>query len=336
MEELPRDTNGQIWGWRITVIEANNTASSAATTTTTTTTTTKTTAPKPTKPVKRVNKKRQSQIRALVRFAIQLVFFILMPSAYSSAFSGVKYLLTQIGNSALLSMVPFITILIVLLAYTIVFGRFFCGYACAFGALGDWIHALHVWICKKRKKKPVGFPEWPRKWYPICKYFVLGAILYMCWNGTYGNLPKWNPWEVFSMIRAGNFNLSSYGIGCLILALIVVGMFFEERFFCKFLCPMGAVFSLMPVLPYFTLHRNRPECIKGCNLCERTCPCNVKLPTDGSYDLSGECIYCEKCVGVCPKSNIHCGVSNKLHGNEIWFTLLRAGILLGLLYLIGV
>ncbi len=42
------------------------------------------------------------------------------------------------------------------------------------------------------------------------------------------------------------------------LALILVGMALEERFFCKFFCPMGAIFSLMPVLTPFSLRRNRP------------------------------------------------------------------------------
>lgn len=288
------------------------------------------------KPARRVNKKRRMQrIRAAVRAGIQLVFFILLPSAYSSAFSGVKYILTQVGSRSLISMTPFITILIVLLSYTIIFGRFFCGYACAFGAFGDWVHALYVFICYKRKKKPVKLPRWAQEGLPAVKYVVLAAILFLCWRGIYGKLPKWNPWEIFSMLRAGNFRFSGYRLAIIIFVFILVGMFFVERFFCRFLCPMGAVFSLLPILPYFTLHRDRPNCIKGCAQCENTCPTGVKLPTDGSFDLSGECIYCEKCVGVCPKANIHCGVSRGLHGNEIWFTVLRAGILMALLFAIG-
>lgn len=50
------------------------------------------------------------------------------------------------------------------------------------------------------------------------------------------------PVDVFSMLHAGNFRLSSYIPGIVLLVLILVGMFFEERFFCHFLCPMGAVF----------------------------------------------------------------------------------------------
>lgn len=47
------------------------------------------------------------------------------------------------------AMTSFVTVLVVICIYTILFGRFFCGFACAFGTLGDGVHALYVWICKK-------------------------------------------------------------------------------------------------------------------------------------------------------------------------------------------
>ena len=57
------------------------------------------------------------------------------------------------------------------------------------------------------------------------------------------------------MIRAGNFHLSGYLPGLLLLLLILAGMVFCERFFCRFLCPMGAVFNLLPILPLFAAKR---------------------------------------------------------------------------------
>lgn len=57
----------------------------------------------------------------------------------------------------------------------------------------------------------------------------------------------------FSMLHAGNFKLGGYIVGLVLLVLILVGMAFQERFFCRVLCPMGAVFSMLPVLPLFTL-----------------------------------------------------------------------------------
>ena len=90
----------------------------------------------------------------------------------------------------------------------------------------------------------------------LVKYGILLLIALCCFAGVYQKARGTSPWDVFSMLHAGNFRLSSYIPGIVLLVLILVGMFFEERFFCHFLCPMGAVFSLLPILPFFTLHRN--------------------------------------------------------------------------------
>lgn len=90
-----------------------------------------------------------------VRACIQLLFFFFFPAAFTTAFSGVKSIFTQIRLGEAVMLTRFLTVLLVLCAFTIVFGRFFCGYACAFGTLGDAVRAGYVWLCKKWKKKPL-------------------------------------------------------------------------------------------------------------------------------------------------------------------------------------
>ena len=197
------------------------------------------------------------------------------------------------------------------------------------------MHALYVWICKKRKKKPLQIADaWTEK---LCylKYIVLALISILCFAGIYGKGKGTSPWDVFSMLHAGNFKLGGYLVGLVLLVLILVGMCFEERFFCRNFCPMGAVFSLLPVLPFFALHRDRENCIKGCKACTKKCPSNIGLPEDGSPKVEGDCFQCQKCIDTCPKGNIHTGVKG-LRGNEFWFTILRAVILLILLLWLGV
>ncbi len=82
---------------------------------------------------KTTNRKHLQNLRRFTRLGVQILFFALFPSAYASAFAGVKYMFIQIGAHQLIELTPFVAILIALCAYTFVFGRFFCGYACAFG-----------------------------------------------------------------------------------------------------------------------------------------------------------------------------------------------------------
>ena len=144
--------------------------------------------------------------------------------------------LTQIGAGEKVAVTSFVTVLVVICIYTILFGRFFCGFACAFGTMGDGVHALYVWICKKMKKKPLQIADaWAEK---LCylKYIVLALISILCFAGVYGKGKGTSPWDVFSMLHAGNFKLGGYLVGLVLLVLILVGMCFEERFFCRNFC----------------------------------------------------------------------------------------------------
>ena len=87
-----------------------------------------------------------------MRAGLQLLFFLFTPSLFTGAISGIKYIFTQIGCSVPIQGVSFVWTLGVLCLLTMVFGRFFCGYVCAFGALGDGIYFLSGKIQSKFKK----------------------------------------------------------------------------------------------------------------------------------------------------------------------------------------
>ena len=279
--------------------------------------------------------KKRKKMRGCLRAVIQLLYFLFFPAAYTSAFSGVKYIFTQIGMKEPVALTSFTAVLLVLCVYTIIFGRFFCGFACAFGSLGDAFRAGYVWICKKCRKKPISIPvSWEKK-LTAAKYLLFATILIISFAGVSDKLQAASPWEVFSMLQDGHWRLGGYVWGIIILILLMAGMCVCERFFCRFFCPMGAVFSILPVLPFFSLHRDREQCLKGCSACRRKCPADLELTSPASMEVSGECFQCQKCIDACPKRNIRCGVKG-LKGNEEWFTLLRTALLLGLFLWLGI
>ena len=251
-------------------------------------------------------KKKQRKVR-LIRAAIQLIFFIAAPSLFSTAFAGVKSIFLAIGGQQSVTWNSFLDITALLLIITILFGRHFCGYACAFGSLGDALYELTAFIRAKcfGKKKKHGYPEeWVHRLQKV-KYVILIFLLLSCITGFYSKLQGMSPWDVFSMLTTGRLPKSTYIAGTVLLILIMVGMCTQERFFCQFLCPMGAVFALMPILPSALFKRDRSKCPAKCGLCKKRCPAHLDI--DGDTPLSGECICCHACEATCPRKNIQIG-----------------------------
>lgn len=245
---------------------------------------------------------RPQQKLRWARIAVQIVFFILAPALFSQAFSGVKEAFTAIGSGNVLRWTNFSIRLVILLAVTVLFGRIFCGWACAFGTLSDWIYQIIGVSCKKAGVKR---PQIPAKAVWVLqklKYVVLAVILLLCFMQEGSIVTQYSPWTVFSLLTARNLRIGAYVPAIVLLCVIIVGMAVQERFFCQFLCPLGAIFSLLPELPFTALKRHKENCPAKCNICQNNCPVRLKL---GKTEIrEGECIRCGRCVAGCPQKNI--------------------------------
>ena len=253
------------------------------------------------KPTKAQQRKRLQNRQRMLRWVIQVVFLLCAPGAFSAAFNGAKYIAAQIGGLQAIEPTSFLLLFAALCAFTVVFGRFFCGYACAFGTLGDAIHLLFApfrsW-CGKH------FPTWraSKGQQNRCRYVkivVLALILAICFQGTYDS--SWSPWTAFAGLMGGSLNGIPSG-AFLLLGAIAVGMGLVDRFFCRFLCPLGALFSFLPVLPVSQFKRTGKHCSTQCACCQNACPVHMRPEKDGSE--MGECIACGQCAVACPLENI--------------------------------
>ena len=151
-------------------------------------------------------RQRDKKRRTWLRTGVQLFFFVSMPGAFVAGFSGVKQIFLHIGAGEVLSVDSFTLSLLGLCGFTLLFDRFFCGYACAFGSLGDAVWALSGLIQKKlfHRKKQIRLPE---------RAVLLGQKV------KYLHLPP-----------------EGFGVGIGLLVLILLGMAVQPRFFCQFLC----------------------------------------------------------------------------------------------------
>lgn len=294
---------------------------------------------------KAVGRTRTMRWHRAVRWAVQIAFFLAVPAAFSAAFNGVKYIFAQMGAREAIEPGAFVALLAALLLFTAVFGRFFCGYACAFGTLGDVVYALFAPV-----RKPLRIPARPlpavlQRGLQMAKFAVLAGICALCFMGVWAQVSPYSPWTAFASLIAGSIEGVHWG-ALAVLGAIVAGMAFIERFFCQFLCPLGALFSLMPVLPASTFSRKKERCAKNCGLCKKGCP--VAVFPDAGELAAGECIACGRCADGCPLENValvRAGKTTdargrarsrfKIKGTGVAVVLVRAALLLAVLWMAG-
>ena len=276
---------------------------------------------------------------------IRAFFFFAFPAVWISGFSGIKYLCEQIHSGKPLEMNAFLVVLIILVAATVLLGRFFCGKACAFGTYGDVLYAVVSFIRKKMKKKAPALSERVTRRLRYLKFAVLVIVCAACIMGYAQTITAASPWAAFSYLTSMKFDFKNT-LDFVSLALFIIcsaGMMIERRFFCRFLCPLGAVFSLLPVMPFSLVRRKKSDCISGCSACKNICPAKLDLPysyekeadkpeTEREYQFKmGECFQCGRCTQICPKRNAGC-LTMPGGTKGIIYDFIKAAILAGVLW----
>ena len=191
-----------------------------------------------------------------------------------------------------------IIILIITVIIALIFRRSFCGLICPFGALQEFFGLIGKKIFKKRFIMPQNIDK-PLRY---VKYVILLITLFLAWQTAGLWVNSYDPWAAYGHLSEGIASLTEeYLIGFIILIVILIGSMLYDRFFCKYLCPMGAFYGLISKLSPSKITRNEDTCI-NCGLCNKNCPVNIKV-SEVKEIKSAECINCQKCILSCPKNN---------------------------------
>ena len=133
------------------------------------------------------------------------------------------------------------------------------------------------------------------------KYILLLFIVYFIWTKGSKLFETASPWDAFAQMPQFGDAISQYTIGSIFLVVIVVGAIFIERFFCRYLCPLGAVFAVTSKFRIFDILKKRDKC-GNCRLCTNSCSMGIPMYKHDKIK-SGECINCFKCIDACPRKN---------------------------------
>lgn len=241
---------------------------------------------------------RKANMTQLLRHGVQLLSFLLFPGLFLTVFNALRDVVVALftGTFALSTLSGSLVTLAVVLGVTVLWGRFFCGYLCTFGALQE----LLAFAGKKLLPHRINLPRKADKALKFVKYGVLLGVVLLIWALQLPVDSAMSPWGVFGALLSGNLTvmgeaIPTVGFGLLVAILIL--SLFVERAFCRYLCPLGALFTPLSAGRLFRIRRLESACT-GCQNCTRDCAMGVTVHENG-FVRSGECIDCMRCVAVC-------------------------------------
>ena len=193
----------------------------------------------------------------------------------------------------------------ILLLYSIFFGRMICGWFCPFGLIQDLLHKIKTPKLKKNKiTRALSYLK-----YVILVFFVFIVPIMYAFRDT--PLPAFCKYICPAGTLEGGIGLLSNKVNesyfsmlgplftwkFLLMVSILVGCIFIFRLFCRFICPLGALYGLFNRISVFGVKVENHKCI-NCGLCVNHCKADIKKVGDQ------ECIQCGECVNVCPTKAI--------------------------------
>ncbi len=191
----------------------------------------------------------------------------------------------------------------IIVLYGMILGRTICGFLCPMGLMQDLLYKIKSPKLKKNKiTKILSYFK-----YVLLAVFVIivplvysGVVVlpafcqYICPVGMlagFGLLA--NPSNVGELVSLGVLFTWKFCV----TVLILIGAIFVYRLFCRFLCPLGALYSLFSKLALLGIKLDKDKCV-NCGLCINTCKVDINHVGDH------ECIQCGACISVCPTKAI--------------------------------
>ena len=192
-----------------------------------------------------------------------------------------------------------------LLLFGLLLGRVICGFLCPFGLIQELIYKLPTKKLKKNRLTrrlswlkygilavfAIAIPAW----FAFRRVPLPGFCKFICPAGTLEGAVLLLLHPANDALRALTGPLFAWKLS--VLAGILCACVFLYRAFCRFLCPLGALYSLMSRLALLGVRVDPARCT-DCGACVRVCKLDIRAVGDR------ECVHCGDCIGVCPAGAI--------------------------------
>jgi polyferredoxin len=206
-------------------------------------------------------------------------------------------------------------IFVAIVAVSVVMKKAFCSWLCPIGTLSEALWMLGT----KMFGHNFTLPKWLD--YPLraLKYLLL---LFFVWAIGRMDVPALqdfinSPYNKVADVKMYLFFAQITTLGLWTIIILVLLSVIVKNFWCRFLCPYGALLGIASFLSPLKITRTKETCV-DCDLCTKSCPSNIKVHEVGRV-WSDECTSCLSCVEVCPvKNTLVLKTSGQERGYPAW------------------
>jgi len=223
----------------------------------------------------------------------------------------------------------FLVITFVLMA--LLLRKAFCSWLCPVGTFSELLWKLG----RRLLHRNFHLPRWADLPLRGVKYLLLGFFLWAVSSMSASEIGSFlrSPYGLIADVKMLNFFRFMGMAGTIALAMLIIASVLVQNFWCRYLCPYGALLGLAALVSPTRIRRNPWACI-DCAKCAKACP--SILPVDKLISVqSAECTACLECVAVCPAASALTisAVSLRRAGGRRWRHLQPWAIAAGILTL---
>ncbi|MEJ5351920.1 MAG: 4Fe-4S binding protein [Melioribacteraceae bacterium] len=219
-------------------------------------------------------------------------------------------------------------IFLAIVAISFFAGKSFCSWLCPIGFLSEMIGDFGENVWKKLFKKRVKLPNFID--YPLrsLKYLLLGFFIYAIFFAMTVDALKLfldSPYNLVADIKMYYFFAKISRFSLIVISILFFLSIVIRNFWCRYLCPYGALLGIISFLSPLKIKREVKSCI-DCGLCAKACPSFIKV--DKVINVrSDECSMCLSCVDACPVANT-LEVRTKILNKRVSKKIVALGIIL--------
>lgn len=187
-------------------------------------------------------------------------------------------------------------LLVAFLAMSFLLRKSFCSWLCPVGTFSEYLWKLG----RRTFRRNFDLPRWLDIPLRGLKYLLLGLFVCVIARMDAGAIADFlgSPYGLIADVKMLNFFRFMSETAAITIGVLAILSIFIQNFWCRFLCPYGALMGIASLFSPAKIRRNEQACI-DCAKCARACP--SRLPVDTLVQIrSAECTACLECVAVCP------------------------------------